>query len=59
MWELHVFSLVVVGLWKENNIDKRRIPTYLLENLLTLNIKYLKISIEQGTMVTTLDIIKH
>ena len=43
---------------KENS-DKRRIPTYLLENLLILITKPLKISVEQGTVVTTLNIIKH
>ena len=38
------------------NNDKRRIPTYLLANLLTLIIKELKISVEQGRVVTTLNI---
>jgi hypothetical protein len=42
-----------------NKIDKKRISTYLLANLLTLIIKELKISVQQGTMVTTLNIIKH
>jgi hypothetical protein len=32
---------------------KRRIPTYLLENLLALIIKESKISVEQGRVVTT------
>jgi hypothetical protein len=40
---------------KLNNDDIRRIPTYLL----TLIIKELKISIDQGRVVTTLNIIKH
>ena len=39
--------------------DKRRIPTYLLANLLMLIIKELKICVEQGTVVTRLNIIKH
>ena len=43
---------------KKNNNDKRRIPTHLLENILTLIIQELKISVEQGTVVTTLNIIK-
>ena len=44
---------------KINKNDKRRIPTYLLANLLTLIIKELKNSVEQGRVVTTLNIIKH
>ena len=39
--------------------DKRRIPTYLLVNILTLIIKYFKSNVEQGTVVTTLNVIKH
>jgi hypothetical protein len=41
------------------NNDKRRIPTYLLAYLLTLNVKNMKISVEEGRVVATLDIIKH
>ena len=37
--------------------DKRRITTYLLAYLLTLIIKKLKISVEQGRLVTTLNIL--
>ena len=44
---------------KKKYNGKRRFSTYLLENLLTLTIKELKISVEQGTMVTTMIIIKH
>ena len=40
------------------NNDKRRLPTYLLANLLTSIIKELKINVEQGRVVTTLNIIK-
>ena len=43
----------------KNNNDKRRIPTHLLAYLLTLIVKELKISVEQGRVVTTLNIIKH
>jgi len=43
---------------KQNNNDKRRIQTYFLALCLTLIVKELKISIEQGRVVTTLDIIK-
>ena len=43
----------------KKKIDKRRIPTYLLAYLLTLIVKELKISVEQGRVVTTLNIIKH
>ena len=42
---------------KKINNDKRRCPTYLLANLLTLIIKELKISAKQGTVVTTLNIL--
>ena len=41
------------------NNDKRRFPTYLLANLLTLSIKELKISVEQGMVVATLSLDKH
>jgi hypothetical protein len=40
---------------KDDNSDKRRIPAYLL----TLVVKELKTSVEQGRVVTTLKIIKH
>ena len=39
----------------KNENDKRRIPTYLL----TLFVKKLKVSVEQGRVVTTLHMIKH
>ena len=39
----------------KNNNDKRRISTYLL----TLIVKGLKISVEQGRVVKALNIIKH
>ena len=38
---------------------KKRIPRYLLTILLKLIIKDLKISVEQDTVVTILNIIKH
>ena len=44
---------------KKNNYDKRRIPTYLLANLLTLIIKELKINVEPGTVVATSNLNKH
>jgi len=48
---------------KTNNNDKRRIPPYLLifqpSNSLALIVRELKSSVEQGRMVTTLNIIKH
>ena len=44
---------------KTINIDKRRIPANLLTHLLTLIVKELKISVEQGRVVTPLNIIKH
>ena len=42
-----------------NNNDKRRIPTYRLAYLLTLIIKESKVSVEQGTVITTLNVINH
>ena len=41
----------------QNNFDKRRTPTHLLSYLLTLIVKELKISVEQGSVVTTLNMI--
>ena len=43
---------------KYNN-DKRIIPTYTLSYLLTLIVKELKVSVEQGRVVTISNIIKH
>ena len=44
---------------RKNDNDRRRILAYLLANLSTLFVKELKISVEQGKVVTTLNIIKH
>jgi len=44
---------------KEKNNDKRRLSTFLLALCLILIVKELKISVEQGSVVTTLNIIKH
>jgi hypothetical protein len=57
MWKT-CLNLLIVRIRNKNkkNKDKRRIPTYLLANLLTLIIKELKISIEQGMVVTTLSL---
>jgi hypothetical protein len=54
----YMYILVLVRIWKKNNNDKRRIPRDLLANLLTLIINELKIVVEQGTVVTTLNLIK-
>ena len=43
---------------KKFNNGKRRNPVYLLAYLLTLIVKELKINVEQGRVVTTLNIIK-
>ena len=43
----------------QNNNDKRRIPAHLLAYLLTIFVKALKISVEQGRELTPLNIIKH
>jgi len=42
---------------KENN-DKRKIPTCFLSLCTILNVKEFKVSVEQGRVVTTLNIIK-
>ena len=52
--EVTCFNLVLIRIWKKINNEKRRVPKYLLANLLAL-LKVLKISVEQGTMVTTLN----
>ena len=61
--ESYTLNLVLTRIWNffsKNNNDKRRIPPYLLAYLLTLTVKELKISVEQGRVVTTLKvIIKH
>ena len=44
---------------KDNNNDKRRIPTYLLAYLLTLIVNKLRINVEHGRVLGTLNIIKH
>ena len=54
----YMFQFSVSKDMKKNN-DKRRFPTYLLANLLTLIIKELKISVEQCIVVTTLNLNKH
>ena len=50
--DLHFYIII-----KRN--DKRRIPAYLLTCFLTLIIKMLKINVEQGRVVTTLNITIH
>jgi hypothetical protein len=50
----YMFEFTVSKDIKINNNDKKRIPTYLL----TLITKELKIVVEQGRVVTTLNIIK-
>ena len=47
-----MFEFSVSKDMKKNN-DKRRIPIYLLANILTLIFKELKVSVEQGTVGTT------
>ena len=55
----YMFEFSVSKDMKKNNDDKRRIPTYLLAYLLTLVANKLKISVEKGRVVTTLNIINH
>ena len=45
--------------WKKFNNDKTRIMAYLLACLLRFIVKKMTISVEQGRVVTTLNIIKH
>ena len=50
---------MLVRIWeKKNNNDKKKIPTHLLAYFLALIVKELKISVKQGRVVTTLNIIK-
>ena len=50
----YCLNLVLVKIWKKkNNNDERRISTHLL----TLIVKVLKINVENGRVVTTLNII--
>ena len=52
--------MFVFSVGKDRKVnDKRRNPAYLLAYLLTLIVKELKIIVEQGRVVTTLNIIKH
>ena len=44
---------------KKLQCKKRGFPTYLLVYLQKLIVKKLKICVEQGRVVTTIDIIKH
>ena len=44
---------------KKYNNDKRRIQAYLIACLLTLVVKESRISVEQGRVVTTFNVIKH
>ena len=57
--ERYTFEFSVSKDMKKNNNIKRRVSTYLLAYLLTLIVKKLKISVEQGKVVTTSNIIKH
>ena len=50
---------IIKDIEKKITNDKRRILAYLLAYLLTLIVKKLKISVEQGRVITTLNIIKH
>ena len=55
----YMFEFSVSNDMKRNNNDKKRIPTYLLAYILTPIIKELKISVEHGKVLTTLNISKH
>ena len=44
---------------QKNNIDKKIFPTYILAYILTPIVKELRISVEHGRVVTTLNLIKH
>ena len=61
--EVTCTNLVLVRIWKKIKNDKRRkevtIGKVAAHLCLTLIIKELKISVEQGRVVTSLNIIKH
>ena len=52
-------SYMITITTKRNNNDRRGIPTHLLAYLLTLIVKELKISVEQGRVVKAPNIIQH
>ena len=54
-----MFEFCVSKDMKKKKNGKRRIPAYLLAYLLTLIVKELKISVEHGRVVTTLNITEH
>ena len=54
-----MFEFSVSKYMKKKKNDKRRIPTYLLAYLLTLIVNKLRINVEQGRVLGTLNIIKH
>ena len=58
--EVTCLSLVLVKIWKQNlRMIKWRIPAYLLACPLTLIVKALKISVDQGWVLTSINISKH
>ena len=52
-------NLVLVKIWKNDVTRKITIGKVEAHSCLTLIVKELKISIEQGRVITTLNIIKH
>ena len=44
---------------KNLTLIKKRIPTYILAYLPTLVVNKLKVSVEHGRVITTLNIVKH
>ena len=53
-------NLVLVRIWNTRiKNDNKRIPLYILAYLLTQIVKELKISVEQGRVVTSLNAIEH
>jgi len=57
--EIYMFEFSVSKGRKKNDNVKRRISSYHLALSLTLIVKDLKISVEQGRVVTTLNLVKH
>ena len=52
-------NIVLIRMWNNKITIKNRIPACLLAYLVTLVVEELKISVEQGRVVTTLNVIKH
>jgi hypothetical protein len=55
----YMYEFSIIRIWKKDIIREVAIGKVVAHLCLTLNVKELKISVEQGRVVTTLNIIKH